>query len=77
MANIHLVNELFVPGVETIWNIGNMLIYIAALSLIGGADPHVGTVIAFINYIGTLGPSESAFHDSAAVTSVSTTSRGV
>ncbi len=52
--HIILVNELFGPGVETIWNAGNMLIYIVALSLIlGGADLHVGTVIAFINYIGT------------------------
>lgn len=51
--NVNLVNELFGPGVETIWNIGTMLIYIAALSLIvSGISIPIGTVIAFVNYLG-------------------------
>lgn len=51
--HISFVNELFSPGVEAIWNIGTMLIYVAALYLIGtGVNVEVGTVIAFISYLG-------------------------
>lgn len=47
------INELFGPGVEIIWNIGNFLIYIVSLSLIlSGSGLLAGTVIAFINYLG-------------------------
>jgi ABC-type multidrug transport system fused ATPase/permease subunit len=58
------VNELFVPGVEGLWNIGNLMIYIVAMLLIGGGQ-HIqaGTVIAFITYLGmfTLPLNQLAF----------------
>ena len=50
---VNAVNELFGPGVEGIWNIGNLLIYIVAVFLIStGVYIQIGTIIAFISYLG-------------------------
>ena len=51
--NLFFLNELFGPGVEGIWNIGNLMIYVVSFYLITtGKNIQVGTVIAFSNYLG-------------------------
>lgn len=50
---IIMTNELFGPGVEGLWNIGTLAIYITSVALIAsGSSLQTGTVIAFVSYLG-------------------------
>ena len=46
------VNELFMPGVEFIWNAGYLSLFALAFYLVSGGALDAGTIVAFTNYLG-------------------------
>ncbi len=46
------VNELNLPVVEGLWNLGMLTLYFSSIALVASGEILTGTVIAFVNYMG-------------------------